>query len=123
MNTEARLLVEQSLPYIEAFLIEDNSFYPFAMLMNRRMTALPIDPDISEEFPASEYLIGLFEGTIRKELKKINNIYILGIICVDVYIDTDIRGVEFRLFNALEEKKFYLSYSILNESTIVWSRV
>lgn len=123
MNNEEKLLIEQSYPYLETFLIDDKSFYPFAMLMNRRMIAIPIEPDIEDEFPTSEYLISLFESAIRKELEKKDSAHILGVICIDVYIDTDKNGVEFRLINISEEKKVYLMYNISEGNKIVWSKL
>lgn len=122
MNRFERLLIEQTYPYLETFLIEEKSFYPFAMLMNKEMIAIPIDADIEEEYPTSEYLIDLFESGIKKEIEKKNSFYLLGIICIDVYIDKNKNGVEFRLINLSNEKTVYLAYDIIGNK-VIWSKL
>ncbi|OJU41044.1 MAG: hypothetical protein BGN96_02615 [Bacteroidales bacterium 45-6] len=119
ISSKEKFIIEESYPYLEAFLLEDDSFYPFAMILTNKMIARPIDPDIQEEFPSSEYLIDLLEYQIRQRLYEEQ--YILGVICIDLLFDSNQNGVEFRLISSSSEKKLYLKYTI-EDNKVQWMK-
>jgi hypothetical protein len=117
ISSKEKFIIEESYPYLEAFLLEDGSFYPFAMILGDKMIARPIDPGIQDEFPSSEYMIDLFEDQIRQWL--LEEEYVLGVICIDILFHSNQNGVEFRLISSSSEKKLYLKY-IVEDNKVQW---
>jgi len=120
-----QLLIDSTIPYLECFLKEDQSFYPFAMIMDNRETVSIISPQIEEEYPTSEYLIDLYEQGIKKEYEENGNRYVLAVICINVFVNSGKskqNAVEFRLLSPSTEKKLYLKYTI-NDSHILWNKL
>lgn len=119
-----QFLIDNAIPYLECFLIENKSFYPFAMIMDNDMNVNIISPEIDDEYPTSEYLIKLYERGINREYEK-GRKYILGLICVDVLVNNGDNGqnaVEFRLISPSTNKKLYLKY-IIEKDSIRWGKL
>ncbi|MBK5722870.1 hypothetical protein JGH11_18525 [Dysgonomonas sp. Marseille-P4677] len=122
---DEELLINSIIPYLECFLKEDQSFYPFAMIMDKDEIANVVSPEIDDEYPTSEYLINLYEQGIKKEYKKNRNKYVLAVICIDVFVNSEAskqNAVEFRLISPYMEKKIYLKYTI-KDNHIYWDKL
>jgi len=120
-----QFLIDSTIPYLECFLREDHSFYPFAMIMDNNGTVNVISPQIEDAYPTSEHLINLYENGIKKEYEDERNEYILAVICIDVFINSvtsEQNAVEFRLISPSIEKKLYLKYKI-KDDYIYWDKL
>lgn len=121
-----QLLIDNAIPYLECFLKENQTFYPFAMMMDNDMNVSIISPDINNEYPTSEYLINLYEQGIKNAYDKNKSEYILAVICIDVFISSEANNkqnaVEFRLISPITEKKLYLKYTI-KRNYIYWDKL
>jgi len=114
-------LIERSKEYLNAFLSESGIFYPFAMIMDNAGITYPLEHEITEEYPDSNSLIDLYERTFDNEIKK-GNEYKLGILCIDVSINstnnTKRDAIEFRLVGATYQKKLVQYYEITETNEV-----
>ncbi|MDH6310685.1 hypothetical protein M2451_003548 [Dysgonomonas sp. PFB1-18] len=120
-----QFLIDSTIPYLESFLKEEQSFDPFAMIMDKEGVVNIISSNIEDEYPTSEYLINLYEQGIKEEYRKIRTKYVLAVICIDAFVNSGTNkqnAVEFRLINPLAEKRLYLKYTIRN-NYIYWDKL
>lgn len=121
------ILIDAAKEYLTFFLEKQGTFYPFAMIMDAKGITYPLEREITEEHPSPQSLIRVYEQTFHNELKKN---YILGILCIDVYVSTQNNeinikrdAIEFRLFGKNYNKKILLFYKISNGRKILYQEL
>lgn len=104
---------------------EQDSFYPFAMIMDKKRDISIISTNIDNEYPDAEYLVNLYEKEINKKFAEEEE-FILAVICIDIFINEEIEGtqkkndaVEFRLISPNAVSRLYKRY-VIGNNYIVW---
>lgn len=125
LTKQENIILNESLLYIEKFIQNSGSFYPFAMIMDKNEETFSIDPGIDEEFTDSETVIHIIEEYVNNEYKRDNN-YTLTIICVDTFIHEIINGnktkkdaIEIRFIAPAYKKMHYLGYETTVNNKLV----
>lgn len=104
-----------ALEYVNEFLSEMHSFYPFAMLMDKNNNIFSLAPDIENEYPSDGYLIELYKRGIYNQYS-ISDIYILEIICSDILIkkkENYCKAISIEIIAPDYIKKTMIDYIIL----------
>ena len=124
------LLIEDSKKYLTAFLLDSETFYPFAMMMDNEGFVYPLEHTVEEEYSNSSSLIDLYEKTFSNEIKEVESEYKLGILCVDVFIHSTIDGIntkrsaiEIRLVGNTYKKKVVLFYKKTEENQVLFQEL
>ncbi len=124
MTKEENRIIEASKPYLQKFIEEMKGFYPFAMMMDKTGEINPLYPEIEETLPDPEYLINLYEKGVYKEYSKKDNIYILSVICVDIFIhtisNTKDNAIEFGFLSPTYQIKYQLIYEIDRNNKVIF---
>ena len=120
-------LIEKSKEYLNVFLLKSGTFYPFAMIMDNEGIVYPLEHEIEEEYPNPSSLIDLYERTFDNEIKTTENEYKLGVLCIDVSINSTENGIntkrsaiEYRLVGTTYQKKLVQYYEIAGTSEIIF---
>lgn len=123
LTLDERALLDAALPFIEQFLQEMGEFYPFAMVMGKNGVISSLKPDIGEEYPTSDYLIQLYEKTIKRAFLLNAFEYHDAIICINVIIHDkkDQDAVECRFLHKQGNlHKYYILYEI-RDGAYIWA--
>lgn len=110
LTEEEKILKSESLFYIKTFIEEMGGFYPFAMIMDKQGVVSSLAPE--EANLDVQSLIDLYTRTLKYETSKIDAIYEIGILSVDVAIsqatergDTKENGIEMAFVSKGEKTK------------------
>ena len=116
-------LFESAKEYLTSFLLNYGEFHPFAMIMDKKKNIYPLEHKVENEFPNPMSLINLYEQTFYNEIK---NEYILGVICINVYIK-DVKkkrtAIEFRITGIDYKKKIILFYNLKSDKSVIFQEI
>ncbi len=120
-------LIESAKEYLTAFLTNYREFHPFAMIMDKKKYIYPLEHEVENEFPNPMSLINLYEQTFYNEIKKE---YILGILCINVWIHLNVKGIikkrnaiEIRIIGINYKKKMVLLYKVKNDKSVIFQEI